>query len=149
MRYFEIPADVVLIHYATGVPMTRDGGEVEAPWSMSRWALTFPLADRGLAIERKDRRAVRGIRQALVDAKPGDIVALEEDHWDRIRKYIEKSSEPQAVATLLEQFAEFEDAFVEARDKCPRCASKCNGHRGGVVAAPTPANGEPVLESRV
>lgn len=133
MRYLTCPAPITLMHYASGEPMKDgDSGKPDRPWTLARWALMFPLVDRSLAQDRKDRRAVRAIRLAFVPADPGDVIALEDDHWERVKKVVEKSTEPLAHPTVLEQFADFEDAFLNAKEECPTCQEKkCPGHKAG------------------
>lgn len=108
-----IPEEVALTNYAVGKRM-QDGDKDMAPFSMGKYLLEVIAKDPSLK-DRPDRKAVRACRKKFLDAKVGEVVEVEDDHWNRIKRVIETPSQALMPSWLMEQFDEFDDAWCDAK----------------------------------
>ena len=87
---------------------------------MKRWLLMFIVADPEIA-ERsvKGLRAVQVRSKAFAESVPGQIGAIEDDPWERVKPIIEKQSYARKMMNpaALKQFWDFMEAWLNASDK--------------------------------
>jgi len=119
-RHVIVPPEVRLMNYSTGKPLQKvdDKGDhvADDPVGMGKWLLRYICVDPSLK-DKADRKAVNAVRKKFLSAEPGDIVEVEEDHWERIRKVIDKPTAAANSAIVLEQFSDFDDEWCEAKSK--------------------------------
>tara|TARA_B100000029_G_scaffold119127_1_gene112232 strand:+ start:270 stop:644 length:375 start_codon:yes stop_codon:yes gene_type:complete len=117
MRYVEVPQPIQIKNLTTGEPITVDGSVI--PWRMSRYLSDIVLPDPALGKGYKADLVRSTLSAAFKDAKPGDFVPIEDEHYEMVRGVIEgPESDTPPIVTM--QLFPFQAAFVEASREKPK-----------------------------
>lgn len=123
MKYFRVPNPIHARDPRTGEPMLEMQGEPPRPTPIVK-----SLRDVAFELWLNDGRAVEGGRKAIKrwdkvcdafdGAEPGEVIALEDQDWEMLRKIIEA---PKVMygALLMRQMLPFIDAVLDARNEPP------------------------------
>mgnify|MGYP007063604129 CR=1 FL=1 len=124
MRYVEVPQPIQIKNLTTGEPITVDGSVI--PWRMSRYLSDIVLPDPALGKGYKADLVRSTIRASFKDANTGDVVPVEDEHYDMVRAVIEgpESTTPPIVTM---QLFPFQSAFVEAGREKPKVLAEVTG----------------------
>jgi len=90
-----------------------------APWGMFRFLVTIVLPDPAFGKGYDCDRARRGIKAAFRDAKPGDVVVIEDQWSDMLAKAIREPKSDGVNNAIREQLFPFQDALIEAGKERP------------------------------
>jgi len=124
MRYVKIPEPIQLRNLTTEVPLTVDGDDT--PWSMYRYLADIVLTDTAMGKGYEVDRIRSTIQEAFKDASPGNCVAVEDAHYDKVQAVIvEPGSEIPPVVTM--QLFAFQQAFVDASRENPKVLEEVTG----------------------
>ena len=124
MRYVKIPEPIQLRNLTTEAPLTVDGDDT--PWSMYRYLADIVLTDTAMGKGYEVDRIRSTIQEAFKDASPGNCVAVEDDHYDKVQAVIvEPGSEIPPVVTM--QLFAFQQAFVDASRENPKVLEEVTG----------------------
>lgn len=133
MRYVTVPAPVTPTTQDKKPLKMRDEdnnltemGEV----SMHRYLMTFivnetvkpptreePNPDAKIGKGREGNKRITRLDNAFENAKPGDVVAVEEADWEKVKKIAEEKN--WSPASFGAFFTPFEDAWFDAPEKKP------------------------------
>lgn len=136
MRFVIVPENITPMNLATGKPLviglgSKDNASDE-PWTFHRYLSVLVFDDQKLGDGRKSAKAVKRVHKLFKDAKPGDVVQVESEDWDKVKAVIEEPSIKQA-GSLTAQFVDFMDAWCDAKEEAPK-VDKPNGAK----AEPSP-----------
>jgi len=124
MRYVKIPEPIQLRNLTTEAPLTVDGDDT--PWSMYRYLADIVLTDTAMGKGYEVDRIRSTIQEAFKDASPGNCVAVEDAHYDKVQAVIvEPGSEIPPVVTM--QLFAFQQAFVDASRENPKVLEEVTG----------------------
>jgi len=127
MYYVTIPDPVQLINKATGKPVASAGSPdtPEQPFTLYRYVVTFVTPDPAWAGGDKGRKPLRAaskFEDALENAQPGDVVAIEDDWHARARRAIEEP-EGKGPTAIMPQLIPLMDAICDASESPPEADS--------------------------
>ena len=116
MKYVQVPDDIQVM--LNGKPATEADGSVSPLWPLGQYLDTIVLPDPAMGKGYKVLSACRIVEEQFKVAKPGDWVAVEDEHWRLLKQTIEN---PQGSmnASVLRQFLPFMDTILEATSEKP------------------------------
>ncbi len=117
MRYIEVPQPIQLYHLTTGEPLTVDGSD--SPWQMYRYLMDLVIPDPAMGKGYEVDRVRSTIQRSFLHVHPGGYVAVEDAHWEMVRKVIESPESAIPPVVTMQLFA-FQQAFVSASREKPK-----------------------------
>ncbi len=124
MRYVKIPEPIQMRNLTTDVPLSVDGDDT--PWRMYRYLADVVLTDTAMGKGYEVDRIRSTIQEAFKDASPGDYIAVEDAHYDKVQAVIvEPGSEVPPIVTI--QLFAFQQAFVDATREKPQVLIELTG----------------------
>lgn len=118
MRYIKVPNQVQLVNLATGEVLTENGAP-SAPFSMHRWLVVFVLSDQALGAGYKAMKACHELDKIFHPCSPGQWAAVEEEHWELLKKVVEHPQGQLATPAVISQFLPFMEAVMSASPEKP------------------------------
>ena len=117
MKYVHVKDDIqVMLH---GNPTTEKDGSVSPPWSFGRYLDVIVLPDPAMGAGYKVLKACRIVEEQFRDAKPGDWVGVENEHWGMLKQAIENPQGGGVHPGVLWGFLPFMDSILEAKSEKP------------------------------
>lgn len=119
MRYIKVPDAIQLYDLAHKRPIIENDGSEMEPWTFQRYLATLVLPDPAMGKGYKADKAVRAVDKAFEGAKPGDVVGVEDDHWERMKTAVEDPQGGRPNLGITSQLVPFAEAIVEAKETKP------------------------------
>lgn len=117
MKYLRVPDDIEIM--VNGQRWMDSSGNIDPPWSFSRYLENIVLADPAIGTTYKDLKACSIVENQFKDATVDTWMGVEDAHWERLKSVIENPKGGGIPSSVLRQFLPFMDAILEAKSKKP------------------------------
>jgi len=118
MKYVQVKDEIQVM--ANGKPWKeKPNGEVMPPTSFSDYLENIVLPDPAMGTGYKALKACALIEKQFASVAPGEWVAVEDAHWEMMKRTIENPKGSGIHPGVLRQFIPFMDAVIDARVEQP------------------------------